>query len=426
MKFSLALSTLVVATTLPTRVNAVVGSDGICRADNCDDSSTECVFTSNVKATAGELGYYTFEECGDITNPTLGMEMGRTYRFKQGHRTNWYHPLGFAYYPDGAHADVDELEPGVVPPGATDDCNTDDAFTCPAPMYFKGTEYLGSYSNEPRILAATTGEDNFGLDDYEPLFFHPITQWLENYDEFSITLNFPETAGFNEDIFYFCHIHQYMTGRIKLLKDDVAIQPNANKPEIPYNYDSPSAYDQKCGTYGLENFQSGHAECPDKFVCNVPGSNKELSDFSDCIDSMNCNMLVGMTTNVNAGTPTALFLHQMIPHHQNAVNMAKALMKTGNIQCDDLVTGDDTPEDEANACAIEALLREIINTQNHQIQTMRGLLDSYAPKYPTDDCKVEIFKKTTENVSTKGEESSAVVSSLGLAGLGLAGALLTV
>ena len=83
MKFSLALSTFVVATTLPTSVNAVVGSDGICRADNCDDSSTECVFTSNVKAAAGELGYYTFDECGDITNPTLGMEMGRTYRFKQ-------------------------------------------------------------------------------------------------------------------------------------------------------------------------------------------------------------------------------------------------------------------------------------------------------------------------------------------------------
>jgi hypothetical protein len=27
--------------------------------------------------------------------------------------TNYYHPLGLAYYPDGAHDDVDELEPGV-------------------------------------------------------------------------------------------------------------------------------------------------------------------------------------------------------------------------------------------------------------------------------------------------------------------------
>ena len=40
---------------------------------------------------------------------------------------------------------------------------------------------------------------------------------------------------------------------------------------------------------------------------------------------MNCAMMSGMTTGVVEGTQSeaALFLHQMIPHHQNAVNMAK-------------------------------------------------------------------------------------------------------
>jgi uncharacterized protein (DUF305 family) len=35
-----------------------------------------------------------------------------------------------------------------------------------------------------------------------------------------------------------------------------------------------------------------------------------------------------MTTGVMASDETALFIHQMIPHHQNAVNMAKTLLKS--------------------------------------------------------------------------------------------------
>lgn len=38
---------------------------------------------------------------------------GETYVFDQLDASNWYHPLGFAYYPDGAHEGVDELEEGV-------------------------------------------------------------------------------------------------------------------------------------------------------------------------------------------------------------------------------------------------------------------------------------------------------------------------
>jgi len=54
--------------------------DTACRA-NC--SGDECVFTARLNLFAGELGYYTFEECGDEVNPTLGMEVGKTYRFDQ-------------------------------------------------------------------------------------------------------------------------------------------------------------------------------------------------------------------------------------------------------------------------------------------------------------------------------------------------------
>jgi len=44
-------------------------------------------------------GYFRFEECGDAVNPTLGMEIGQTYTFLQKDITNYFHPLGFAYFP---------------------------------------------------------------------------------------------------------------------------------------------------------------------------------------------------------------------------------------------------------------------------------------------------------------------------------------
>jgi hypothetical protein len=89
-------------------------------------------------------GYFSFEECGDVVNPTIVLELGETYTFIQRHRSNYYHPMGFAYFPDGAHDDKEELEPGVGL-GHDPSCATDK--TCPAPMYFLNGEYLGEFSN---------------------------------------------------------------------------------------------------------------------------------------------------------------------------------------------------------------------------------------------------------------------------------------
>ena len=101
------------------------------------------------------------------------------------------HPLGFAYYPDGAHADQDELEPGIAPPESSSTCDAD--LTCPSPMYFLNQEYLGDEIDL----------ENFGLDDYEPKFFHPLTEWI-GYGEFHAALTF--TEDYNQDLFYFCHV----------------------------------------------------------------------------------------------------------------------------------------------------------------------------------------------------------------------------
>jgi hypothetical protein len=95
------------------------------------------------------------------------------------------------------------LEPGIVPPGSSSTC--DKNMTCPAPMYYIDSEYKGAYSNNEDLLALTSGEDNFGLDDYEPLFFHPLPEWV-GYGEFSVFLKFDNDTDYSKDIFYFCHV----------------------------------------------------------------------------------------------------------------------------------------------------------------------------------------------------------------------------
>lgn len=168
-----------------------------------------------------------------------------------------------------------------------------------------------------------------------------------------------------------------MTGRIKLLNSDDTKVQEADEPAIPYTYDAPTGFDAQCGTFLLNDFVLPHPECPDTFVCDAPDAG-----FSSCINAMNCHMMVGMTTGRSSGSDLALFVHQMIPHHQNAVNMAKALLKTGSVNCADL--GAESPD-----CSMEIILREIINGQNHQIQVMRGILKELSlPE--EDDCEVKL------------------------------------
>jgi uncharacterized protein (DUF305 family) len=200
-------------------------------------------------------------------------------------------------------------------------------------------------------------------------------------------------------------IHHFMAGRIKLLKNGLPINEN-DMPALGYSYDTPGPFDQKCGTYGLDAFQLPNPVCPDKFVCGVEDQDEELQSFADCIDAMDCHMLSGMTTGVMASDEAALFIHQMIPHHQNAVNMAKTLLKSEKVVCADLT------DEDSQDCILERILREIINGQNHQIQLMNGYLKAKA--YPaTDNCVVEV-----ETVASSGQQiGSATAAAVAVASL---------
>lgn len=361
----------------------------------CDDIEGECTINLNVDLFTSELGHYTVDGCGGV-NPTLLLEVDRTYKFDQSDVSNWYHLIGFAYEADGAHVPVDELEPGIPPPGTNSNC--DETMSCPAPMYFMDGVYQGTYSNNPELMLNGTvaGSEDFGLDAVEPLFFHPIGDWQE-YGTYTAYLKFDQSM--TQDLFYFCHIHSGMSGRIKLVDATGNKLSEENTPELPYDYDIITPFDNSCGSYGLETWQLPHPQCPSQFVCgkedlptSLNGVQLSQQTFATCIESMNCAMLNGMTTMYGGeellgdGTDDiVLFMRQMIPHHQNAVNMAKSLLKSNAAVCGDLNTSEG--DTLAVGCLLEPIVRGIINTQNHQIQTMRGILEVVGAK-ETADCVV--------------------------------------
>lgn len=194
-----------------------------------------------------------------------------------------------------------------------------------------------------------------------------------------------------------------MSGRIKLFKDGVSVS-SSDDPPLGYEYDIPGTFDKTCGTYGLDAFQLPHPECPEKFVCVEDDTDQGLADFSACIDAMNCHMLAGMTTGVKAMSEAVLFVHQMVPHHQNAVNMAKTLLIRGSVTCTDYTNEDD------QVCILNRLLRDIVNTQNHQIQQMRDYLDAF-DQPQTDNCIIEVATLSIEGSGSSSSSSSASESS---------------
>lgn len=136
----------------------------------------------------------------DLTPLNANNSVGETYTFIQAYRTNYYHPMGFGYGPDGAHKGNPELEPTVSMGTSSCDKNA----TCPAPMYFIGGQYQGQYSNIPEVKNITTNVEDFGLDVYEPTFKHPVAQWTR-VGPFEIKLSFDDTT-YTNDIYYFCHV----------------------------------------------------------------------------------------------------------------------------------------------------------------------------------------------------------------------------
>ena len=94
--------------------------------------------------------------------------------------------------------------------------------------------------------------------------------------------------------------------------------------------------------------------CPDfTFVCGDTSSK-----FAGCLAAIDCKMIKEMSVAVRTDK-IATFMEQMIPHHVNAVNMAKLLLKDPDNSITELTSLQDGE--------VDALVRHIINVQNSQI-----------------------------------------------------------
>jgi hypothetical protein len=248
---------------------------------------------------ASAIGYFKIEECGDVSSPTLQIDIGKEYRFMQNDPTNWFHPIGLAYAPDGALDDVNELEPGIA---LGSDTSCAETFTCLAPQYFVKNAYVGG--DYQTLTAPFTGGDNFGLDDYEPTFAIGRDDWLD-IGEFYVAVKIWDAATIPAaDIFYFCHIHKGMSGRIKVF--DPATNSFVSDADYPIGkYPMPNLvpiepFYKKCGTANYAPYgKDGAQMCAFDFLCpstiTYAGSDPaEVAEFGECMQSLDCKMHTGM------------------------------------------------------------------------------------------------------------------------------------
>jgi uncharacterized protein (DUF305 family)/plastocyanin len=307
----------------------------------CVPSQTN--FCMRLNPEASESGLFEFAGYTGVS-PDLTVRIGSTYTFDQTHDSNWYHPVGFAYYPDGAH--------GATWGGAERD-----------EVEGQG-ELLYKIDGAP-----TTCPDagDTGLDCYEPEFFYPRADWLtKNYTaELTMTQAMADTSH-GGVIYYFCHIHSRMSGRIIIQNaDGTAVTtasggplPNPNQLEL-YPVPSLTTFDTMCGSYGAEPYAENEAmACSQHFLAGTLDT-----DFENCLQAIDCQMNQQMRVTGHDSHQSAIvtFMQQMIPHHINAVNMAKILLKHAPVEVEAV-------ED------LTGILWSIINVQMYQVHQFRNYL----------------------------------------------------
>jgi uncharacterized protein (DUF305 family)/plastocyanin len=327
-------------------------ADSTVDADNAIYRHTVCV---KVNLFAGESGYYEFAgETGP--SPEITARIGHTLVFDQSDPSNWYHPIGFAYYPDGAHGDEwggderDEVE-GLG-------------------------ELLYKIDGEP-----TTCPDagDTGLDCYEPEFFYPRADCMAKKYSAELTIT-QEMADKSHGgvIYYFCHIHSKMSGKIRILPEygsDLDTSALDNPDELTlYSPVTLDGVDLTCGTTDLEEYAGGgDHECDEAYLCGDLDTTWEK-----CMQAIDCKMATEMKSMTIADSTAkfATFCQQMIPHHLNAVNMAKILITQ---------VSESEIEGAMEDSELTNILYSIINVQNFQVHQFRNYLGSVGYYHSTTD-----------------------------------------
>ena len=289
----------------------------------------------------GETGYFTV--AGYIgVQPTLTLELGTTYWLNQFHPTNWMHPLGLAYQPDGAHDIHYPDADGEGAPEVADGVGTE------------GYDYVYyvKYPGDGTDFTAVT------LDDYEPLFFLPLDQWAKYKFKIKLRLTAANVAS---SLVYFCHIHNKMSGKLIINGGTGPAVTNLYKPSTSDTFDS------TCGTWGASSYRKQCAS--QQFLCGLGLQ----SDFAECMEAIDCKMYKDMQAMHGSSDYMTTFIHQMIPHHTNAVNMARIILKKSKTYGDGSAEVDISGELGAFD-GVEDMLLDMVHGQNYQISEMRKWL----------------------------------------------------
>jgi hypothetical protein len=199
-----------------------------------------------------------------------------------------------------------------------------------------------------------------------------------------------------------------------------------------------SAWDASCGTNHLESYAQDPKCAVTNYLCQqgvstVDTDNEDKSrrlsidaerrlsanavskKFDGCLAAMDCAMHHDMKRFSHPTNPAATFMYQMLPHHINAINMAKSLLALNYLKCDEAeeaarlrrvlqedvaananegrgaIRGDKwryqrkralanngAAEDEyamaGSNCAMISMLKTIVNDQNAQVNMMKQWL----------------------------------------------------
>lgn len=81
--------------------------------------------------------------------------------------------------------------------------------------------------------------------------------------------------------------------------------------------------------------------------------------FEDCMAALNCKMKTEMAVG-GGGSEIVTFYQQMIPHHANAINMARVLLKTTDLSkepfAEQLMNGELTNNSTSTCSTVAAAL----------------------------------------------------------------------
>merc|ERR1719171_1461061 len=298
--------------------------------------------------------------------PVLAVEKGVTYTFEQFDPSNWYHPLAFGTEPDD---DEDDLATHYLNGAQIDEDAYDDGFVVSRVAWLdaSGQSQDEDEGGDEEEDAGEAGDEDADADE---------DRRLQAVAGYSVTLTVTDEAADEDadgdedrrlqaggDLFYMCNVHNYMAGRIKVYENGAPLN-SEDTPALLKEPDVVSEYDQSCGTVGVGDYTRASGKCPaDAFICTEGDETPEQLLFGECMYALDCHMQYNMKSILANSDPIVTFIHQMIPHHENAVNMAKALLKTNTLDASD--EGD---------LEMEHMMWAIINGRHFQIHQMQDYL----------------------------------------------------